>query len=300
MFDFWKEVIINDINRFGEIETASGKTALRVLRCADYFVDCIVDKKVYRTAPVDGAAAKINLATVVKGHTDSRLVITLGLVEGHADSEFARPWAAFKNSIAVEFNDLASLKAALRLAVDAHIASVVDDELVLVDPRVVVKDAFVYDRSDNFENYTDMEAAVTANVAPVGTGEWILENLRFPTHVNTYVGAPNVDDMPVANGKYVQYAFEYCVPKRGFHGQGAVGEPMASVTHHIFYVLESVDDKAKFTDLGLEVVDIKNGNSYWSAIREAYQEGGQTLAEAPKKATSEEPVEDESTQEAGE
>lgn len=288
MFDFWKEVIINDAKRLEKVETASGKPALRVTRCADYVAECIVDKKVYRTAPVEGAAAKINLATVAAGHTDSRLTIALGLVEGHADSEFARPWAAFKNSVAVEFKDLESLKAALRLAVDAHIASVVNDEWVLVDPRVVVKEILVADRDGaDFGADVDMKAAVTANVVPVGTGEWILENLRFPTHVNTYVGAPNADEMPIASGKYVQYAFEYCVPKRGFHGQGAVGEPMASVTHHIFYVLDSIEDKAKFTELGLEIVDIKNGNSYWSEIRGAYQTGNQTLAEAPKKADEE-------------
>lgn len=286
MFDFWKEVIINDGARIKSVETAAGKAALRVERCADYVLDCIVGKKVYKTMPQKGTAAKINLKTVAAGHTNSRLTIALGLVEGHADSEFARPWAAFKNSVAVEFTTLESLKAALRLAVDAHIASVIGDEWVLVDPRVIVKEISVADRNekDEFVAEKDMKAAVTANVVPVGTGEWILENLRFPTHVNTYVGAPNADEMPIANGEYVQYAFEYCVPKRGFHGQGAVGAPMASVTHHIFYVLK--DEAAKFAAaLGddVEVVDIKVGDTYWSEIREAHQSGGQTLAEAPKK-----------------
>ena len=52
--------------------------------------------------------------------------------------------------------------------------------------------------------------------------------------------------MPVANANYVQYAFEYAVPKRGFHGQGAVGQAVTSVTHHVFYVRE---------DLATETVD---------------------------------------------
>ena len=263
MFDFWKEVIINDAARLETVKTAADKVALRVTRCADYIKDYVVDGKVYKTAPIEGAAAKINLATVAAGHTDSRLTIALGLVEGHADSEFARPWAAFKNSVAVEFKDLESLKAALRLAVDAHIASVVGDEWVLVDPRVVVKEIFVADRNGaNFGADVDMKAAVTANVVPVGTGEWILENLRFPTHVNTYVGAPNADDMPQMGTEYVQYAFEYCVPKRGFHGQGAVGEPMASVTHHVFYVAKGAAVEAfeaalaTLTEPKIEVKDI--------------------------------------------
>lgn len=268
MFDFWKEVIINDAARL-ETKTAAGKDALRVTRCADYVKDYVVDGKVYKTTPIEGSAAKINLATVAAGHTDSRLTIALGLVEGHADSEFARPWAAFKNSVAVEFKNLESLKAALRLAVDAHIASVVGDEWVLVDPRVVVKEIFVADRNGaDFGADVDMKAAVTANVVPVGTGEWILENLRFPTHVNTYVGAPNADEMPIANGKYVQYAFEYCVPKRGFHGQGAVGEPMASVTHHVFYVLDSIAADAKFGTLGEVVTMNPAEGKVYSAVLE--------------------------------
>ena len=269
MFDFWKEVIINDAARLETVKTAAGKDALRVTRCADYVKDYVVDGKVYKTTPIEGSAAKINLATVAAGHTDSRLTIALGLVEGHADSEFARPWAAFKNSIAVEFEDLESLKDALRLAVDAHIASVVGDEWVLVDPRVVVKEIFVADRNGaDFGADVDMKAAVTANVVPVGTGEWILENLRFPTHVNTYVGAPNADEMPIANGKYVQYAFEYCVPKRGFHGQGAVGEPMASVTHHVFYVLDSIAADAKFGTLGDVVTMNPADGKVYSAVLE--------------------------------
>lgn len=249
MFDFWKEVIINDGSRLEAL--ANGKTGLRVTRCADYLADFVVDKKVYKTEPANGVAAKIDLETVAANHTDSRLSISLGLVEGHADSEFARPWYAFKNAVAVEFKDLESLKAALRLALDNHLASIVGDELVLVDPKVIVKAVTVADRvEDEFGAENDVMSAVTANIAPAGTGEWILENLRFPTHVNTYVGAPNADEMPIVGAKYNQYAFEYCVPKRGFHGQGAVGQPVSSVTHHIFYVLDTIDADALFGNLG--------------------------------------------------
>lgn len=282
MFDFWKEVIINSNDRLETVKNAAGEELVRVKRCADYNPKNVVDGIVYKTLPVEGSAAKINLATVAAGHTDSRLTIALGLVEGHADSEFARPWAAFKNSVAVEFKNLESLKAALRLAVGAHIASVVGDEWVLVDPRVVVKEIFVADRNGaDFGADVDMKAAVTANVVPVGTGAWILENLRFPTHVNTYVGAPNADEMPIANGKYVQYAFEYCVSKRGFHGQGAVGAPMASVTHHVFYVLEGVDASI------LEGLAAKGGlitipeNKSYSTVRYEEVTGGEAAKTEP-------------------
>lgn len=261
MFDFWKEVIINDAARVKALSDAKiygdKKAGIRVERCADYESKYIVDKTVYRTFPTAGKAAEIKLDGVAAG----RVVIELGLSVG-TDSEFVRPWSVFKMPIVVEHDADHSLADSLRMVVDSHIASVVDNKLVLADPRVCVKKAVV----ETADGETTL--GVTANVVPVGTGEWILENLRFPTHVNTYVGAPNADDMPQMGTEYVQYAFEYCVPKRGFHGQGAVGAPMASVTHHVFYVAKGAAVEAfeaalaTLTEPKIEVKDInKNPNA---------------------------------------
>lgn len=234
MFDFWKEVIINDGARVKALSTLEGpiaKTGLRVERCADYEAQYVVDKIVYRTECVEGNVAEITLPESGEG----RLVIELGLSVGQ-DSEFARPWFAFKKPVVAEFDAKHSAADVMRLAVDSHIGSVVGNKFVLVDPKVCVKKA-VIETEDATGKVTEEDLTVKHNAVPAGTGEWILENLRFPTHVNTRVAAPNADDMPVAGGKYTQYAFEYCVPKRGVHGSGAVGQPLASVTHHIFYVL---------------------------------------------------------------
>lgn len=260
MFDFWKEVIINDAERisklsevYADTELAGKKTGLRVERCADYLTECVDPKVVYKTLPTAGKCAEITLPAEGSG----RAVIELGLSVG-TDSEFARPWSVFKMPIVVEFDAEHPLADGLRLAVDGHIASVVGSKLVLADPRVCVKSAIVEEaKAADGEGKQLPTLGVTANVVPVGTSEWILENLRFPTHVNTYVGAPNADDMPIANGKYIQYAFEYCVPKRGFHGQGAVGQAVSSVTHHVFYVLDG-DVAAKFEEALKELVGADN------------------------------------------
>ena len=251
MFDFWKEVIINDAERLSVVE---GK--VRVARCADY--DPAYVETVYKTYPTVGACARVNLKDLISA--ESRVAIELGLSVGQ-DSEYARPWSVFKKPFVVEAKDEAGLIKALREAVPAHIGHVVvgegTAELVINDPKVCVKSVktatFNSDAKVNDWNaLEEKEGVITPNAVPVGTSEWILENLRFPTHVNTRIAAPNADDMPNGGANYVQYAFEYAVPKRGFHGQGAVGQAITSVTHHVFYVREDLAPKADsvFAKLG--------------------------------------------------
>ena len=291
MFDFWKEVIINSDDRLETVKNAAGEDIVRVTRCADYNPKNVVDGIVYKTACVEGVCARVNLKGLIS--VESRVAIELGLSVGQ-DSEFARPWFAFKKPFVVEAKDEAGLIKALREAIPTHIGRVVvgegTAELVINDPKVCVKNvkiAILNADGTEWKNFSDVtEDAVTPNVVPVGTGEWILENLRFPTHVNTRVAAPNADDMPVAGGKYTQYAFEYCVSKRGAHGSGAVGQPLASVTHHVFYVLDGVDASA-LEGLAAEggLITIPKNEKAYSTVRYEKVVGGEaakaTAAKSP-------------------
>ena len=267
MFDFWKEVIINDETRLKSLATVYAgtgitKTGLRVERVADYEAAYVDPKAVYKTLPTPGTKAILDFSNV-KGET---VEVILGLSVGQ-DSEFARPWSNFKKVITIAIpEDTDKLKSVLR-DVFAGIGEVNGAIVTLLDPKVCVLavNMIVETEDGDVADKVKVDNVVTTpNQAPVGTGEWILENLRFPTHANTRVAAPNADDMPVANANYVQYAFEYAVPKRGFHGQGAVGQAVTSVTHHVFYVredlaTESVD--ALFGILGaVTVVNDKDGN----------------------------------------
>jgi hypothetical protein len=293
MFDFWKEVIINSDDRLEAVKNAAGESLVRVKRCADYNPKNVVDGIMYKTECVEGVCASVNLKGLI--NAESRVAIELGLSVGQ-DSEFARPWSAFKKPFIVEAKDEASLIAAIREAVPAHIGhvettlggdgkTITAAKLVINDPKVCVKSVktATFDATANdWAALEEKESVITSNVVPVGTGEWILENLRFPTHVNTRVAAPNADDMPVAGGKYTQYAFEYCVSKRGAHGSGAVGQPLASVTHHVFYVLEGVDAsvlEGLVTAEGL--ITIPENEKAYSTVRYGKVVGNEAALTAP-------------------
>jgi hypothetical protein len=108
--------------------------------------------------------------------------------------------------------------------------------------------------------YADVKVfAPVKNVAPFATGEWLVENLRFPTYPNLRYAAVNSDETPIAGALYHQYTFGYCIERRGLTGQGAVGQMLSSVTHHVFYVLDAYkgDFEIALAEAGLTVVNVE-------------------------------------------
>lgn len=88
----------------------------------------------------------------------------------------------------------------------------------------------------------DEEAAevVVAGVEPFATGEWLIENLRFPTYPNIRWAAPGFEDRPIPGVVYVQYSFAYDSPRPQFGGLSGVGQKVEAVTRHIYYVPASL------------------------------------------------------------
>ena len=78
----------------------------------------------------------------------------------------------------------------------------------------------------------------TVNVKPFATGEWLIENLRFPTYPNFRYYAAGKDEYPVPGVVYTQYSFAYDSPRPGYGGLMGVGQKVEAVTRHIFYVAE--------------------------------------------------------------
>ena len=113
---------------------------------------------------------------------------------------------------------------------------------------------------DIFTNKDENKIAaevITEGVEPFATGEWLVENLRFPTYPNIRWAAPGFEDRPVPGVVYVQYSFAYDSPRPQFGGISGVGQKVEAVTRHIYYIPESLasEFEAAFTDLGVSIVE---------------------------------------------
>lgn len=115
-----------------------------------------------------------------------------------------------------------------------------------------VLDIFTNKNEDN-----NAAEVVVEGVQPFATGQWLLENLRFPTYPNIRWEAVGAEDRPVPGVVYVQYSFAYDSPRPQFGGISGVGQKVEAVTRHIYYVPVDLaaEFEAAFTDLGVTIVD---------------------------------------------
>lgn len=109
------------------------------------------------------------------------------------------------------------------------------------------------DRTPNAET-----AATIAQegVEPFATGEWLTENLRFPTYPNIRYWGVGDQDRPTPGVLYNQYSFAYESPRPQLGGLSGVGQAMTAVTRHVYYVPQSLAGtfEAGFTGIGCTVV----------------------------------------------
>ena len=258
MFDFQKEVIINsNVLEDGvtpRFKAMTGAVNLfRVLRCADYRKEGLIDGIVYKTMYNKGAAP----------------------------SDYAYPWYKFGKPVMAEFelddSNLAEAQEIMIKAIEmaipenyrfARITKEGSDKVKVsgTDSHQIIKVAELQkvvslacpaDACHEVEYQLVAKAVVEKNIMEVGTAAWIQENLRFPSYPNLRYDALNEEEYPVKGGLYVQYSFGYCSPRRGLHGQGTVGQALKSITTHTFYVLSSLADefeKAITDAFGPEVI----------------------------------------------
>ena len=83
-----------------------------------------------------------------------------------------------------------------------------------------------------------IEVEIVDGKQPFATGTWILENLRLPNTLNYRYFGSN-DEMPIANEIYTQFTFDYTSDRPGLGGHSGVGQAIAAVTTHTFYVASS-------------------------------------------------------------
>ena len=94
-----------------------------------------------------------------------------------------------------------------------------------------------------------VEVEIVDGKQPFATGTWILENLRLPNTLNYRYFGSN-DEMPLANEVYTQFTFDYTSDRPGLGGHSGVGQAIAAVTTHTFYVASSAVEAFK-TAFGL-------------------------------------------------
>lgn len=295
MFDFQKEVIINsnllDDGVNPRFMVMDGPVKLfRVLRCADYRKEGLVEGVIYKTPAEKGqvASAAFNLPTKEGTY---RVVIGITLI-GKYLADYAMPWSNFGKAVLAEFEvsaeDLGKTNKelqekmikAIEMAIPENYryvrVSAEDSGKVLVsctDSHQVITVAELQEQrgiscpdSCTEKQYVTVDEAVevTKNKMEIGTAAWLQENLRFPSYPNIRYAALNEEEYPVNGGLYTQFSFLYCMPRKGLHGQGTVGQALKSVTTHTFYVLSSLVDKFEedlkkvFGDDSIKVVSPDN------------------------------------------
>lgn len=291
MFDFQKEVIINsNVLEDGvtpRFKAMTGAVNLfRVLRCADYRKEGLIDGIVYKTMYNKGAApfATFDVPTVAGIY---RVIVGFSL-DGRYLSDYAYPWYKFGKPVMAEFelddSNLAEAQEIMIKAIEmaipenyrfARITKEGSDKVKVsgTDSHQIIKVAELQkvvslacpaDACHEVEYQLVAKAVVEKNIMEVGTAAWIQENLRFPSYPNLRYDALNEEEYPVKGGLYVQYSFGYCSPRRGLHGQGTVGQALKSITTHTFYVLSSLADefeedlKKVFGDDSIKVVSPDN------------------------------------------
>lgn len=293
MFDFQKEVIINSnllddgvTPRFMAME---GPVKLfRVLRCADYKKEGLLEGVIYKTPGKKGkvASATFNVPTDPGTY---RVVIGVTLI-GKYLSDYAMPWSKFGKPVLAEFEvskaDLADAQKIMVKAIESAIpenyryirvsksgadkvlVSCTDSHQVLAVAELQRQEGIECPESCTEKQYITVEKAVevSKNEMEIGTAAWLQENLRFPSYPNLRYAALNEEEYPVNGGLYTQFSFLYCMPRKGLHGQGTVGQALKSITTHTFYVLSSLVDefednlKEVFGDDSIKIVspDINN------------------------------------------
>ena len=113
----------------------------------------------------------------------------------------------------------------------------------------------IFTNSDDDNNAAEV---VTEGVEPFATGQWLIENLRFPTYPNIRWAAVGEEDRPVPGQLYVQYSFAYDSPRPQFGGLSGVGQKVEAVTRHIYYVPAgelATAFEAAFTGIGASIVE---------------------------------------------
>lgn len=267
MFDYTKETILNSVTD-KNVQAITG--LLRIFRVGEYKVDYkstnIADGKVYKTKGTEGTKATATITAVAgnSGSNGGKYRVTVNMKN---NSKFYADYATavwkFQKPIYAEFtvvgdstDNTAALMAtkianAIKLALpenNKYITVTVDDDDVIITATDAT-DMFESVVIEKYEPNSVLPSegqyvastvvgtiAKTDNKVPFATGDWLIENLRFPSYPNTRYNSINGDEKPVPGQLYTQYSFRYIAERKNLSGIGSVGQRLVSITNHVFYI----------------------------------------------------------------
>lgn len=266
MFQYTKEIILNKVEGRVEVVDAtnpySGVATKKLLikRGGEYFADFVLPAKIYATEGYYGNPGKLTIDL-------ANVTLTPGLYQlqfrvktpNQFFAEYASPnWQVYGKPMLIGFEVAADADSAavaeqlgklIELAIPANnkfINVTVDGSAVIIEgtnnfmtfDKVSLEkyDPTVCDSCLGEYNPVAIEPEIEDNLEDFATGEWIVENLRFPTYPNIRYASPAEDERPVAGSTYVEFSFAYQSPRPGLGGASGVGQAMTAVTRHIYYV----------------------------------------------------------------
>ncbi len=272
MFDYTKETILNSVTD-KNVQAITG--LLRIFRVGEYKVDYkstnIADGKVYKAKGTEGTKATATITAVAgnSGSNGGKYRVTVNMKN---NSKFYADYATavwkFQKPIYAEFtvvgdstDNTAALMAtkianAIKLALpenNKYITVTVDDDDVIITATDAT-DMFESVVIEKYEPNSVLPSegqyvvstvvgtiAKTDNEVPFATGDWLIENLRFPSYPNTRYNSINGDEKPVPGQLYTQYSFRYIAERKNFSGIGSVGQRLVSITNHVFYIPSTLE-----------------------------------------------------------
>lgn len=271
MFDYTKETILNSVTD-KNVQAITG--LLRIFRVGEYKVDYkstnIADGKVYK-AGTEGTKATATITAVAgnSGSNEGKYRVTVNMKN---NSKFYADYATavwkFQKPIYAEFTvvgdntDNTTQLMATKIANAIKLALPENNKYVTVAVNganvvITASDATDMFESVVIEKYTPNSVlpsegeyavstavgtiATTDNKVPFATGDWLVENLRFPSYPNTRYNSINGDETPVPGQLYTQYSFRYIAERKNLSGIGSVGQRLVSITNHVFYIPSTLE-----------------------------------------------------------
>lgn len=279
MFTFTNTTLINsDYDQLsGLAKFSSANNVFHVLRAGKFEKDAV--KSVYKRVGYNPIYSK---AEFTPQSADGIYRISLRLRQvGNVTSVYANAASAFNiKPIHIEFKGNSSASTAAENLVksikfyqanlypfikcektsDNKVIITAADEYVVFDKAVLEKltsaETSVYPDDQNV--YSEVsKATITNGKEGFGTYTNIMKNLRLPTLEALRFGSPTQEELPEIGALYNQYTLEYC-KDRGILGSDVVGDTVTSITHHVFFVKQSLAPAFEqvMKDAGLTVTDV--------------------------------------------